>query len=688
MKCPDCHRHKEKFCSTCGRNNGRAEAESVYDDESVHYFHDGDLSGDELFTPMDRLDEEVPEEEKPKPVAPAAEQQEVSSPLTVEQQEVPFPLAVEQQQNESLSKQQEEEIAPVEEEEKPEIQAKRPFSIKQAPKCGVCAKSVYEAEKCLDSQERVFHSACLRCKTCKCTLMGRQRVEEPISGISVKVANGQYLVVTLDNSRLGQVGEFLCDKHSVVAVNELIKGKDVSERVRDEDELNRISLRNHPAAVAAAPSSSSRPVSIVQTPPAVVAATAYSSLPPPSPKRNIVAPIASNGNGGGNKCGGCNKAVYETERCVDSSGRVFHLTCLRCKTCKSALKGKQRVEEPEDPEANVKLTNGQYLVVLYANSRFGNAGDFLCDKHCTAAAHQAVKPQDLTEKFKDDDELNRISSLRKEQNDLSRVSLQRRAGDMLPICFRCGLPIDRGQAALTEGIRKMHAERCPTKEESAKVIRTVRHFAKSFPERLAATLVLADGQTHTFLYVVDEASLDAAFVKKPNETALVRFVPDTSARLSVNRKFALGADLDIKFRDLQEFTFENPNPQGCPASRGEWETSGVALITKFFQSNGVLQTLKARFGVVDAGGAVSSQSIEIVLEQWPKEAAIEIEQQLNPLAKLKHDIQEVPLQVDETITTQPVVAAVNKKKSVLGFGGPKKKISTSAKEARESCAVM
>jgi len=97
--------------------------------------------------------------------------------------------------------------------------SKKVFSVKAAPKCHTCARSVYKTEEAQDAQGTVFHKECLRCKQCKASLMGREPVleEKRVGGGPIRTA--QYLVAK-DGSRLGDKGDLFCDKHAVKATDE------------------------------------------------------------------------------------------------------------------------------------------------------------------------------------------------------------------------------------------------------------------------------------------------------------------------------------------------------------------------------------------------------------------------------------------------------------------------------------
>jgi len=374
------------------------------------------------------------------------------------------------------------------------------------------------------------------------------------------------------------------------------------------------------------------------------------------------------------KCAVCDKSVYETERAVDSSGIIFHKDCFRCKTCRVHLNGRQRIQEPE--VGSMKITIGQYLVAK-EGSLLGAKGEFFCDKHTIKARGSVVKAQVIDEKARDDNELKRVASMRKEQNAEAKESMQMRVGDMLPTCARCGRPIDKGQKAMTSGIQRMH-ESCPTKEESEKALRTTRFFVKKAPERLAGTLT-CDKETrhpHTFLYEMDKDTLAESLKKPANDRLVIRYLPDAQARAASHRKLiAPSSDatrqFDMNFKDFFEFTFKDAKNNDAIVNPSLNVAKQDLLIKKFHFSNGVLQTLDAYFKYDEATRLCTAEKIEITMEMWPPEAAAEMSNQLDPLASLKAERREASQSLHE-VEVEPVekndVKPVEKKDVKHGAG--------------------
>jgi len=338
------------------------------------------------------------------------------------------------------------------------------------------------------------------------------------------------------------------------------------------------------------------------------------------------------------KCAVCAKSVYETEKAMDSSGTVFHKDCFRCKTCKVYLNGRQRMMEPD--VGSLKIANGQYLVAR-EGSRLGDAGDFFCDKHTIKAGADVVKAQVIDEKARDDAELERVASLRRDANEEARISMQVRVGDMLPQCSRCGRPIDRGQRAITSGIEKMH-ESCPTQEESDRAIRPARWFVRRAPERVAGTLT-CDKETkhpHTFLYELEKTTFVEALKKQSHESVKLVYTPDLTAHSGAQRKLVAPSSdatrqFDFHFKDYLNFGFEDHKNEGKVQEPHLDKSAQTLLVRKFHLTNGVLQTMEVVFKYDEETQLCTAERVELGFEMWPPEVAAEMKADLDPLANLK-----------------------------------------------------
>ena len=339
------------------------------------------------------------------------------------------------------------------------------------------------------------------------------------------------------------------------------------------------------------------------------------------------------------KCQVCGKTVYKKEESLDSQGMVFHKDCHRCKTCKVYLTGRERIMEPESG-ASVKVANGMYLVAR-EGSHLGNKGDFFCDKHSVKARGEVVKGQSIEEKYRDDEELKRVASMRKEQNEEARMSMQVRVGDMIPTCAKCGFPIDYGQKAITSGIEKIH-EGCPSLEESNRAIRPARWFVRKAPERAAGTLT-CDSKTkhpHTFLFELDKQTLMDCLKKNAYESAKLVYHPDETAHTSASKKLVVPSSdavraFDFNIKDYMTFTFADPRKPGKVQTPVLDKAAKRLVVTKFCYTNCVLQTMEAIFQYDEAKNLCHAEQINLSFEMWPAEAAAQMSAQLDPLADLK-----------------------------------------------------
>lgn len=342
------------------------------------------------------------------------------------------------------------------------------------------------------------------------------------------------------------------------------------------------------------------------------------------------------------KCIVCAKSVYKLEEAQDSHGGIYHKECFRCKTCKVFLNGRERIMEPES-HVSVKIANGMFLVAR-EGSHLGNKGDFFCDKHAVKARGEVVKAQDISEPYRDDSELKRVASMRKDQNDDARRSMQVRVGDLIPMCSKCDRPIDYGQKAIPLGIEKVH-ESCPSQEESDKAVRPARWFVRKAPERMAGTLTCdsATKHPHTFLYEMDKNSLMEALKKNSFETMKVMYVPDVKAHTATSKKLVVPSSeahraFDFIMKDYSEFSFKDVKNNNMTVTPVLDKTSNRLIITKFLFTNNVLQTLEATFSYNEATQECSAETVGLTFEMWPPEVAAQATAQNTPLAELKQNL--------------------------------------------------
>ena len=389
------------------------------------------------------------------------------------------------------------------------------------------------------------------------------------------------------------------------------------------------------------------------------------------------------------KCGSCGKSVYKMEEALDSVNTVFHKDCLRCAVCKTGLTGRQRIKE-ESRVGMGPITKGQYLVAK-SGSELGKEGDFLCEKHCIKATGEVVKAQAIDAPARNDNELHRVASMRKEANEEARQSMQLRVGDSLPTCARCGLPIDKGQNAITSGIQKFH-EACPSQEEAAKAIRNVRFFIKKIPDRLITTFTCdkATHNPHTFMWDLNKDSLHDALRKKATEDCAVRYGPDAQARVKgklvpPSSPDAREFDVVVKsgVNETMAFAFADPKNGDKPVAPKLDEASKELTITKFFLTNGVLQTLEVRLKYDEAAKHIEPISVDIKLEMClPPEAAAEVEKDMDPLRHLKERLAESNASAAAAAAAAPAVVEVSTGVGAVASLENKPAAATPATEAK------
>jgi hypothetical protein len=340
------------------------------------------------------------------------------------------------------------------------------------------------------------------------------------------------------------------------------------------------------------------------------------------------------------KCAVCNKSVFKLEESLDSVNTVFHKDCLRCKTCKAPLVGRQKIKEEN---RTGPLTKGQYLIAK-EGSDLGAAGDLFCEKHSYKAVGEVVKAQAIDAPARNDAELGRVASMRKEDNERARDSMQLRVGDSTPVCARCGLPIDKGQGVIASGLQRFH-EACPSAEEAAKAIRTTRFFLQRAPDRLITTFT-CDKVTktpHTFLWDLNKDSRNDSLRKKNTEALDIKYAPDAQARAGFQKKLVPPTDsssrefeliLKSGTNDILPFDFKNPKDKDKIVTPTLNDQTHELKIEKFHFANGVLQTLIAHFKYDEATKLLIGESLEIHYEQYGEQAS-EISQQNDPLKQLK-----------------------------------------------------
>jgi len=119
---------------------------------------------------------------------------------------------------ESVTKSADEEAKPAEE---AAPKKKKKFQAKASPKCTHCGKSVFKTEEVLDSTDSKFHKSCLRCATCKTSLVGRQPIDEDGADSLLK---SQY--------RVADGGNLYCDRHAQKTRGTIVKTTSVDDMAR------------------------------------------------------------------------------------------------------------------------------------------------------------------------------------------------------------------------------------------------------------------------------------------------------------------------------------------------------------------------------------------------------------------------------------------------------------------------
>ena len=373
------------------------------------------------------------------------------------------------------------------------------------------------------------------------------------------------------------------------------------------------------------------------------------------------------------KCAHCDKVCYATEGCTNSKDDLFHKTCLKCTVCKVSLMGR----EPVVGAMGKPIAKRQYLKDDELKDAKG-LPSLLCEKHAIKRRASAVAGKDKNEIARNDKELSRVSMDVSERVQSVKLSMEVTVGDTSPSCAKCGNPIESNQGVVVNGMERYH-EKCPTAEEAETIVRTSRYFAKKLPERLVLTFIVdkSTKHPHTFLYEMDKASFEDAMRAKKHDTLTLRFTPDSNARASVKRKLQVPSagnrEFDLSIRDVTGFTFKNEKKKGKddrsvpkkpkkvdddeqPAEESkaenddendDEETKDDANEDEFLElalrkwkfSNGVLQSLTARFEYSEEKQHVAPIDVVVQLETWPPPSQAEVEK-ADPLSALKKQLSE------------------------------------------------
>jgi hypothetical protein len=313
-------------------------------------------------------------------------------------------------------------------------------------------------------------------------------------------------------------------------------------------------------------------------------------------------------------CRICGEFVDKDSQTKDASGKSYHKDCFRCLKCKLSQTGKRVLEGD-----NLVVGKNDCLIIKDSASK----AHVLCDQHAPRAVPLVAGTAKETP-AKNEDEIRTSTKSVKEKMTQAKESMEMRAGDSVPMCSRCGLPIEKDQDIQVAGMQRFHVT-CPTKEQAALATKNTRMFLKKTPERLVA-LLTCDAEKkdkYSFMFQVDSDSLARGLRKNMYDDSELTFMPDVKARASVTRKLLVvptSREFDVHIREYHAFAFVDPTTQltTTPVVQND-----KVIITKYFLTNGVLIVLEAVFKYDESTLFVAPEKLVVKFQMYPPRTANE-----------------------------------------------------------------
>jgi hypothetical protein len=201
----------------------------------------------------------------------------------------------------------------------------------------------------------------------------------------------------------------------------------------------------------------------------------------------------------------------------------------------------------------------------------------------------------------------------------AKDSWQAKVGDALPICIRCGCPIEATQTLVASGLQRFH-QSCPSREESNKGPRNSRFMVQKADERVILTVRLdkESKQPFTFMFDLDQATKHHCLRMINNAEMCLVYLPDTKCHAPLERSFRSPkiAEYDFTVRYQEQFSFTNPATKETVAPKVDLKGKTLS-IKKFCESNSVLRTMEAKFFYDEERGVLSADRIELRFSMMP-----------------------------------------------------------------------
>lgn len=193
----------------------------------------------------------------------------------------------------------------------------------------------------------------------------------------------------------------------------------------------------------------------------------------------------------------------------------------------------------------------------------------------------------------------------------AKETWEAKIGDALPHCNRCGRPIEPHHKLVSAGMQRFH-EICPSKAESEKGLRNTRYMVQKSMDRIVLTF-RCDGETrqpYSFIFDLDQETKQKSLRQRNNEDMTLLYIYDEKQHASKQRRFKTPnkREFDIEVRYMPVLSFEDPKT----TIKHEPKLAGSDLIvTKFSQTNGVVQTVVAQFVYDEENRYLSPVHLEV-----------------------------------------------------------------------------
>ena len=193
----------------------------------------------------------------------------------------------------------------------------------------------------------------------------------------------------------------------------------------------------------------------------------------------------------------------------------------------------------------------------------------------------------------------------------AKETWEAKIGDALPNCNRCGRPIEPHHKLVSAGMQRFH-EICPSKAESEKGLRNTRYMVQKSMDRIVLTF-RCDGETrqpYSFIFDLDQETKQKSLRQRNNEDMTLLYIYDEKQHASKQRRFKPPnkREFDIEVRYMPVLSFEDP--KSTIKHEPKLEGSDLTL-TKFFQTNGVVQTVVAHFVYDEENRYLSPVHLEV-----------------------------------------------------------------------------